>query len=116
MIRRAAGVADAATRRNLLPALVEIELAAPDLEAARRGAEELEAFARECPMPMVRAVACQADGAVRLAAGDPAGAPASRCGRPGSSWLELGVPYEAARSRVLIGRACRALGDEAVRR
>jgi DNA-binding NarL/FixJ family response regulator len=29
-------------------------------------------------------------------------------------WLleELGVPYEAARCRVLIGRACRALGDE----
>lgn len=111
MIRRAAGVADVATRRNLLPALVEIELAAPDLGAARRGADELEAFARECPMPMVRAVADQADGAVRLAEGDPAGAsPALR--NAWKLWLELGVPYEAARCRVLIGSACRALGDE----
>jgi DNA-binding CsgD family transcriptional regulator len=111
MIRRAAGVADVATRRNLLPSLVEIELAAGDLEAARQGADELEAFARECPMAMVRAVADQADGAVRLAQGDPAGA--SRALRHAwNLWLELGVPYEAARCRVLVGRACRALGDE----
>ncbi|MEW9870292.1 response regulator transcription factor [Arthrobacter sp. HS15c] len=111
MVRRAAGVADVATRRNLLPALVEIELAASDLEAARRGADELEAFARECPMPMVRAVAAQADGAVRLAAGDPAGA-SQALRQAWNLWLELGVPYEAARCRVFIGRACRALGDE----
>lgn len=112
MIRRASGVADAATRRHLLPALVEIELAASDLAAARRGADELETFARECPMPMVRAVAGQADGGVRLAEGDPAGALQS-LRQAWNLWLELGVPYEAARCRVLIGRACRALGDEA---
>lgn len=111
MIRRAAGVADVATRRNLLPALVEIEVAASDLEAARRGANELEAFARECPMPMVRAVASQSDGVVRLAEGDPAGA-SQVLRHAWKLWLELGVPYEAARCRVLIGRACRALGDE----
>ncbi|HYH77406.1 MAG TPA: LuxR C-terminal-related transcriptional regulator [Arthrobacter sp.] len=111
MIRRAAGVADIATRRNLLPALVEIEVAASDLEAARRGANELEAFARECPMPMVRAVAGQADGGVLLAEGDPAGA-SQVLRHAWKLWLELGVPYEAARCRVLIGRACRALGDE----
>ena len=111
MVRRAAGMADVATRRNLLPALVEIELAASDLEAARRGADELATFARECPMPMVRAVAAQADGAVRLAAGDPAGA-SQALRQAWNLWLELGVPYEAARCRVLIGRACRALGDE----
>ena len=111
MIRRASGVADVATRRNLLPALVEIELAVPDPAAARRGADELEAFARECPMAMVRAVADQADGAVRLAEGDPAGA-SQVLRHAWNLWLELGVPYEAARCRVLIGRACRALGDE----
>jgi DNA-binding NarL/FixJ family response regulator len=27
-------------------------------------------------------------------------------------WHDLGVPYAAARSRVLIGLACRALGDD----
>jgi DNA-binding CsgD family transcriptional regulator len=94
-----------------LPALVEIELAASDPEAARRGADELETFARECPMAMVRAVADQADGAVRLAEGDPAGA-SQALRRAWNLWMELGVPYEAARCRVLVGRACRALGDE----
>ncbi|MCU1436504.1 MAG: helix-turn-helix transcriptional regulator [Pseudarthrobacter sp.] len=111
MIRRAAAAADAATRRNMLPAVVEIELAAADPEAARQGVQELEALAVECPMPMVRAVACQADGAVRLAGGDPSAAlkPLQEAWR---LWQELGVPFEAARSRVLLGSACRALGDE----
>lgn len=112
MIRRAAGAADVATRRNMLPALVEIELAASDLEAARRGVQELEALAREFPMPMVRAVAGQADGAVRLADGDPSAAlkPLREAWR---LWQELGVPYEAARCQAVAGRACRVLGDEA---
>jgi DNA-binding CsgD family transcriptional regulator len=63
-------------------------------------------------MPMVRASAAEAEGAVRLAAGDEAGGvqPLREAWR---LWLELGVPYEAARCRVLIGSACRALGDEA---
>lgn len=112
MIRRAAGAADLATRRNMLPALVEIELAASDVEAARLGVQELEALARECPMPMIRAVAGQADGAVRLADGDPSAAlkPLREAWR---LWQELGVPYEAARCEALAGSACRALGDEA---
>jgi DNA-binding CsgD family transcriptional regulator len=112
MIRRAAGTADAATRRHQLPALVDIELAVPDLSAARQGAQDLLAFARECPRPMVGAVAGQSDGAVRLEEGDPIGA--SRSLRQAwHLWAGLGVPYEAARCRVLIGRACRDLGDEA---
>ena len=112
MIRRAAGLADAATRRHLLPALVDIELAVPDLPAAGKGAAELARFAQECPLPMVRAVARQAEGAVRLEEGDPGGASQS-LRQAWHLWLELGVPYEASRCRVLIGRACRDLGDEA---
>lgn len=111
MIRRTANVADLATRRHLLPALVDIELAAGDLEAARLWAAELDSFARETPMPMVRAAAGQAGGAVRLAEGDPAGATQS-LRQAWRLWQQLGVPYEAARCRVLIGRACRDLGDE----
>lgn len=112
MIRRAADAADIATRRNMLPALVEIQLAAFDLDAARQGTEELEALARGCPMPMVRAVAGQARGAVLLAESAPAAAlkPLREAWR---LWQELGVPYEAARCRALIGRACQALGDDA---
>lgn len=112
MIRRAAGVADAATRRHLLPALVDIELAVPQVEAARQAANELAVFAAEFPRPMVQAVASQADGAARLHEGDPAGA-SQVLRQAWHLWLELGVPYEAARCRVLVGRACRDLGDEA---
>ncbi|MBX7445248.1 MULTISPECIES: helix-turn-helix transcriptional regulator [unclassified Arthrobacter] len=111
MIRRAAGLADTATRRHLLPALVDIELAVPDVQAAREAAEELAAFARDCPRPMVRAVASQADGAVKLAEGDPRGA-TQALRQAWQLWLGLAVPYEAARCRVLIGQACRDLGDE----
>jgi DNA-binding CsgD family transcriptional regulator len=60
---------------------------------------------------MIRASAGQAAGAVRLAAGDAAGATQPLRGA-WRLWQELGVPYEAARCRVLIGSACRALGDE----
>lgn len=112
MIRRAAGVADAATRRHLLPALVQIELAAPDFPAARQGADELITFARECPRRMIRAVAKQADGAVRLEEGDLTGA-SQALREAWHLWVGLGVPFEAACCRVLIGRACRELGDEA---
>lgn len=112
MIRRAAGAADVATRRNMLPALVEIELAASNLEAARRGVQELEALARECQMPMIRAVAGQADGAFRLADGDPSAA-LKPLREAWILWQELGVPYEGARCQALAGRACRMLGDEA---
>ena len=81
------------------------------VQAAREAAEELAAFARDCPRPMVRAVASQADGAVKLAEGDPRGA-TQALRQAWQLWLGLAVPYEAARCRVLIGQACRDLGDE----
>lgn len=111
MILRAAGTADAGLHRHLLPALVEIELAVPDVAAARQAADELGRLAAGSATPMVRAVAAQADGAVRLAEGDPAGACAA-LRRAWRLWFDLGVPYEAARCRVLIGQACIGLGDE----
>ena len=52
-----------------------------------------------------------ARGAVELADGD-AGDALVPLRRAWQGWHELEAPYEAARSRVLIGRACRALGDE----
>ncbi|MGH2848113.1 MAG: response regulator transcription factor, partial [Thermoleophilaceae bacterium] len=46
-----------------------------------------------------------------LAGGDPRAALAAL--RPaGQVWQELDAPHEAARARVLMGLACRALGDE----
>ncbi|UZX04066.1 response regulator transcription factor [Arthrobacter sp. CDRTa11] len=112
LIRSAVAASRPAMRRRLLPALVEIELAVPDLVAARSASDELEAFSLECPKPMVLALSWQADGAVCLAEGNPEGALVS-LRNAWMVWQELGVPYEAARCRVLAASACRAVGDEA---
>ena len=60
---------------------------------------------------MLMALAAWADGAVLLAAGDAQGSLAA-VRRSWEAWQGLDAPYEAARVRLLIGRSCRALGDE----
>jgi DNA-binding CsgD family transcriptional regulator len=100
-----------ATRANLLAAAAEVALASGDVEAARRSAEELAALAAALGAPMLAAAAAHVTGAVALVAGEARSAlPALR--RASAGWRELDVPYEAARVRVRIGLACRALGDE----
>ena len=111
LIRGAVDRADPAERRWMLPAAVEIELAAGDVAAARRFADELASEQRTNPMPMMRAMVDQAEAAVRLDEGD-AGAAVVRARQAWARWRELDVPYEAARCRVVAARACRALGDE----
>jgi DNA-binding CsgD family transcriptional regulator len=49
--------------------------------------------------------------AVELAAGD-ANTALVGLRRAAQAWKELEAPYETARTRVLVGRACRELGDE----
>jgi DNA-binding CsgD family transcriptional regulator len=109
-IRRSAADADPYMRRHRLPAMIEIEVAAGDIEAARRALEELRKRAGSAPSPMFAAVIAFAAAQVRLAEGDAAGALAA-AREAGDGWRELGIPYEAARSRVLAGRALRALGE-----
>ncbi len=109
-IRRSVDTPDLATRRHLLPALVEIELAAGDTSAARAGADELKTLAAGFPVPMLQAYAAQAEGAVLLEEGEP-GAALKPLRRAWTLWRGLDVPFEAARCRVLVGRACLALGD-----
>ena len=60
---------------------------------------------------MLGAMAAQARGAVELAEGD-ARAALVALRHAWQVWQELEAPYEAARVRVLIGLACRALGDD----
>jgi DNA-binding CsgD family transcriptional regulator len=98
-------------RAGLLPACVEILLGAGDLEGARDACRELEEIAAGHPGDLLRATAAQARGAVALADGDPGAALAALRGA-WSAWQDLGVVYEAARTRVSIGLACRALGDD----
>ena len=60
--------------------------------------------------PFLDAQAAHVTGAVLLAAGDPRGA-LGELRRAWVGWRDLDAPYEAARVRVLIGQACRELGD-----
>ena len=99
------------SRARLLPAAVEILVAAGDEDGARHACEELAATAAEIASPALEAMAAHARGAVALAGGDSRGAlPFLR--RACERWLELDAPYDAARARELAARACRALGDQ----
>jgi DNA-binding NarL/FixJ family response regulator len=102
---------DPADRARLLPAYVEIMLAADDLDAAREACDELESIVADRPSELLNAAAAHARGALTLAADDPRAAhPALR--RALGAWHELDAPFEAAQVRLLLADACRALGDE----
>jgi DNA-binding CsgD family transcriptional regulator len=102
---------DRVSRSRLLPAFVEIMCAGGDAGAARAAADELSQLADELGAPLLRGLATHARGAVLLGEGDAAGALAA-LRQAWTTWRELEIPYEAARARVLIGVACRRLGDE----
>ncbi|HEV7656700.1 MAG TPA: LuxR C-terminal-related transcriptional regulator [Mycobacteriales bacterium] len=111
-IRRSLGErTDPLERSHLLPAQIEIMLAAGDADAARAGATELAAIARQHDRPALSARSAHGQGAVDLGDGRAQVAlPALR--QACQLWRELDAPYEEARVRVLVGRACRMLGDE----
>ncbi len=90
---------------------MEIVLAEGDVAAARVASEELSALATGLKQPFVVALDAHVRGSVLLAEGDPGAALAS-LRRAWRGWHELEVPYEAARARVLVARACRTLGDD----
>lgn len=111
-IRRAVDEAvERRTRCRLLPAHVEIMLAARDVRAARAAADELAEIAADVGAPFLDAVSAHARGAVLLAEGE-ARAALAALREAWAVWRDLEAPYEVARVRVLIGRACRELGDE----
>jgi DNA-binding CsgD family transcriptional regulator len=111
-IRRLVGTtADPLERANLLPAQVEIMLSIGDVEAARVACRELGQVTEQFDTDALRATAAHAQGAVQLAEGD-ARAAIDPLRQAFDLWRRTQAPYEAARVRVLIGVACRALGDE----
>jgi len=101
---------DPRARADLLPAFVEIALAMGDIPAARAAVGELSHVARDIGAPYLEAVSTQATGAVQLADQDPQTA-LTILRRALEQWGALDVPYETARTRTLIGVACRILGD-----
>jgi ATP/maltotriose-dependent transcriptional regulator MalT len=108
--RTVAETADSLRRAVLLPAYVEIMLAAGKPAEARPACDELEAVAARYSSALLDAIAAYERGAVELADGDAPRA-LEHLRRALDAWRTLEAPYEVARTRVLIGEACRALHD-----
>lgn len=95
---------------TMVAACVDVMLAAGDVEHARSAVDELTKIADAVDAPLLHAMTAYATGSVLLAEGDtPSGLGALR--RAHAGWRDLDMPYDAARARVRIGLACRALGD-----
>jgi len=110
-IRRVvAAASDRLQRTRLLPAYAEILLAAGERDEARAASEELGEIAKAFDTDVVHAMAAHARGAVALAEGDARGA-LGPLRESLAAWRRIDAPYLAARIRVLVGEACRALGD-----
>ena len=109
--RMLAEVRNPVARSGLLPAAVEVLVGCGQLDDAREAADELGAIAASFESSALQAMAAYASASISLAAGDPEGAlnqARDACRR----WLDLDCPYEVARTRVLVGRGLRELGDE----
>jgi DNA-binding CsgD family transcriptional regulator len=98
-------------RSRLLPAAVEILVAAQLLDEARRRSDELSEIASAFGISALRAMTAYAYAAIELASGEIEEALGH--GRESCRlWSDIGSPYEASRARVLVARALRELGDE----
>jgi class 3 adenylate cyclase len=107
---------DPLSRARLLPAQVEISLAAGELGHARAAAEELETIADAYQVDGKRTPSMEGAlqlvlAKIRLAERDwEAAAAAGRAAR--STWDRIGAPYETAQARMLVGLAYLGEGDE----
>jgi class 3 adenylate cyclase len=101
-------------RARMLPAQVEIAIAADDPATSRASAEELEAISAVYDSAALHACKHGSWGRVLLAEGNAEGAKRELQGGIGY-WREVGAPYELARDRAVLAAALRQLGrdDEA---
>lgn len=97
-------------RARLLPAYFEIMHAAGDHDRARDAAAELADIGREFGTEILGALAAQTEGQILLDTNQ--AREAAECLRSAfTTWKRAGAPYLAARVRVLLAIAYRALGD-----
>ena len=99
-----------AARARMLAAGAEILLAAGDVEQARAAATELSTIAGAIGAPVLSASSAHATGAVLLVEGDLAGAATLFC-QALEIWRELQMPYEEARTRILMADVCARRSD-----
>lgn len=109
------GPADRAGRAQLLPAQVDIALAAGDLATAGTAVAELESIALDFERPVFRAGALTGRGELLLGEERPSEA-SPILGRSWRLWLETELPYESARARLRYAEAVAAEGDPAAAR
>ena len=102
---------DPVRRSQLLPAAVEVLNAAGELEAADLACEELTLLAEGFGCSALSAAAAYARGTVALSSSAHAEA-LTHLRTAWKAWQDLGGRHEAARTRVQIGLAFRAMGDE----
>jgi class 3 adenylate cyclase len=94
----------------VLPAVVEIAIAAGDPELARSALEELEVLAESLDTTAVRAASLVAN--ARVALSESRTDDAARDLRRGiRMWFEIDAPYEASQARELLARTYANLGD-----
>jgi DNA-binding CsgD family transcriptional regulator len=98
-------------RSQVLAAAVEVLVAVSDIDGAAPLADELERLGREFDCVALKASGHQAVASVDLARGSSEQA-LDHAQRAATAWTRLDAPYEVARSRCLVGRALRQLGDE----
>ncbi len=106
---------DRATRARLLPAQIDIALAAGDLETAGPAVDELESIATDFQRPVFEAGALTARGELLLREDRPAEA-SPILGRSWRLWQESDLPYESALARLHYAEALAADGDETASR
>jgi class 3 adenylate cyclase len=115
-IRRALeSVRDRVSRGRLLPAQVEIAVAAGDLETAAAAAEELAGLAKDFKRPLFVAEAATAAGRLALGRGEAAKA-ANELLAAVREWTVVDAPFEGAQARVLLAAAHAAERDLAAAR
>ncbi|WP_310682726.1 LuxR C-terminal-related transcriptional regulator [Aliifodinibius sp. S!AR15-10] len=97
-------------RSRLLPAFVDIMLETSEISAARVAADELSKIASQFKAPYLQAKADHAGGSILLANGE-ARSSIEKLRRAWELFQSIEATYESARTRLLIARACRELGD-----
>ncbi|HET7617334.1 MAG TPA: response regulator transcription factor [Vicinamibacterales bacterium] len=97
-------------RIRMLPAAIEILLAAGDVEAARAAAAELSVIAREVGTPFLSAASAHASGLV-FAADDDLVAASASLRKACELWRDLEMPFEAAQSCRVLAAICERRGD-----
>ena len=97
-------------RARLLPAAVQIGVAAGDLAGAESAASELQSIAQTFDTPMLHALAALALGRLQLGSGS-SGAAVVTLQAAARQWHELQVPYELATAYTLLGQAQQEAGD-----